>query len=212
MDWELFLKKYNEASVTTRALIDSDKIPLLAEELVQAGIGSVKTTSKITLLISDFVLGIIDTDHLKNVLGLADTELESLQQKLLSLQNNDPLFKKAEESESFNEQSESGLHVAKMEVTFEEPGVQKEIPTPQVTLGRVPNASNNLREQLELRPKNAIRQSFTEPKVEDDDDEDEGPKPLTRTQILQSLTSKRTMASDIASIHKSGDTHSDTHT
>ena len=82
-----------------------------------------------------------------------------------------------------------------------------EVPPP--TLGNVPNASNNLREQLELRPKNVIRQPSAVPKVEDDE-EDDGPKPLTRTQILQSLTSKRTMASDIASIHKSRDTN--THT
>lgn len=74
--------------------------------------------------------------------------------------------------------------------------------SPATTLGEVPNASNDLKERLELRPKNVIRQSFTEQKVEETDEEDDGPKPLTRTQILQSLTSKRTMASDIASIHK----------
>ena len=81
---------------------------------------------------------------------------------------------------------------------------------PAATLGTVPDASNDLKERLELRPKNVIRQTFSEPKVEDSDEDDDGPKPLTRTQILQSLTSKRTMASDIASIHKSGD--ADTHT
>lgn len=81
---------------------------------------------------------------------------------------------------------------------------------PVATLGTVPDVSNDLRERLELRPKTVIRQTFSEPKVEESDEDDDGPKPLTRTQILQSLTSKRTMASDIASIHKSGDT--DTHT
>ncbi len=80
---------------------------------------------------------------------------------------------------------------------------KEEVPAP--TLGTVPDASNDLKERLELRPKNVIRQSFTEPKVEEADEEDDGPKPLTRTQILQSLTSKRTMASDIASIHNSND-------
>lgn len=212
MNWELFLKKYNEASVTTRAFIDSDKIPLLAEKMVQTGIGSVKTASKITLVLSDFVLEIIDKNHLKNVLGLADTELESLQQKLISLQNNDSLFEKGEEkSQSIQAQSVAEPFITTVIDAPKAPGVLKEtVTTPQVTLGTVPDASNDLKERLELRPKNVIRQSFAEPKIEEPDEEDDGPKPLTRTQILQSLTSKRTMASDIASIHKSGDTN--THT
>jgi hypothetical protein len=81
----------------------------------------------------------------------------------------------------------------------------KENEVAQPALGTVPDASNDLKERLELRPKNVIRQSFAEPKVDESDEEDDGPKPLTRTQILQSLTSKRTMASDIASIHNSND-------
>lgn len=92
-----------------------------------------------------------------------------------------------------------------------EPGkwaTQKEEPAPQVTLGTVPDASNELKERLELRPK-IMKQVVAEQPVTEVD-EDDGPKPLTRTQILQSLTSKRTMATDIASIHKSGDTN--THT
>ena len=83
---------------------------------------------------------------------------------------------------------------------------------PVPTFGTVPDASNDLKERLELRPKTVMKQTFSEPKAEESDEEDDGPKPLTRTQILQSLTSKRTMASDIASINKSSNTHSDTHT
>ena len=71
---------------------------------------------------------------------------------------------------------------------------------PVATLGNIPDGSHTLKESLELRPKTVIRQTFSEPKVEEPDEDDDGPKPLTRTQILQSLTSKRTMASDIASM------------
>lgn len=74
-------------------------------------------------------------------------------------------------------------------------------------LGSVPDASNDLKERLELRPKTLVKRAPQEPKIIEETVDDTETAPLTRTQILQSLTSKRTMASDIASIHKPSDTH-----
>ena len=78
--------------------------------------------------------------------------------------------------------------------------VSKELEPFLIKAGReqeIPKAEGALREKLELRP-GGIEKT---PK-----DDSESEKPLTREEVLQALSPKRTMQSDIASLRNSEDT------
>jgi hypothetical protein len=62
---------------------------------------------------------------------------------------------------------------------------------------QIPPANNELKEKLELRPEVPTPKPYTR-----EVGADGRVKPLTREEVLQALTSKRTMASDIASIQE----------
>ena len=68
------------------------------------------------------------------------------------------------------------------------------LPALQVLKGVVPKANKGEKEQLELRPEGVPRQAPPPPSA--------GERPLTREEVIASLSPQRTMQSDIASIEE----------
>jgi len=75
--------------------------------------------------------------------------------------------------------------------------------TEPVTHPSLPEAPKDLKEKLELRPEGVPTQMKPTPIA--DGTEATGPKPLTREEVLQALSPKRTMAGDIESIKQKSD-------
>lgn len=77
--------------------------------------------------------------------------------------------------------------------------------TPATSIGdTVPKANRDIREKLELHPDGIAKPQLGEERLEKDP-----AKPLTREDVLNALESRRTMGSDIESVKKDQETHTE---
>jgi hypothetical protein len=83
-DWNAFITKYNGTTDEIRALVDSGKLTPLAEELSKS---TSKKVSECIILLSDYLLEVIDQSALKSALGLSDVEFPFILQKFNMLKS-----------------------------------------------------------------------------------------------------------------------------
>ena len=86
--WEIFIKKYNESSSEIKALIDSDKIPSLSQDVLGTEKATTKEIRALTMAISDYVLGLITKDGLKASITAPEENILTLFDQIGLLQKN----------------------------------------------------------------------------------------------------------------------------
>lgn len=183
-DWEIFNERYNAAPYAVQDFLDSDDLSKFLHELQPRLLAHTTELERVLALIADRILDILDEKTFTQELGFSVDDTEKILARIAPVLWNGNTFAAQEKLQAISPiqqvSDESRWGMTERDEYY------------------APSFDTNLSEPPTLKPRTVekvVERTIPEP----------GAKPLTREEILQSLTAKRTLASDTSALQHGGD-------